>query len=105
MYVEDMIERILSIDKLAREAKSEIQKENVTLEEEIKERKKEIREDYLKRAYERVRENSSLEEKSSAEIIAQSEERTNKKLRELENISEENIDNWVKEIVNRVLSS
>lgn len=105
MYVEDMIERILSIDKLAREAKSEIQKENVTLEEEIKERKKEIREDYLKRAYERVRENSALEEKSSAEVIAQGEKGTKEKLSELENISKKNMDLWVSEIVSRVLFS
>ena len=100
-----MIERILNIDKLAREAKSEINKENVTLEEEIKRRKKEIREDYLKRAYERVRENSSLEEKSSAEVIARGEEGTKNKLSELENISKNNIDFWVNEIVGRVLSS
>jgi len=100
-----MIERILNIDKVAREAKSEINKENVTLEEEIKKRKKEIREDYLKRAYERVRENSGLEEKSSAEVIARGEEDTKKKLSELENISKNNIDFWVNEIVGRVLSS
>ena len=103
--MENMIERILNIDKLAREAKSEINKENVTLEEEIKRRKKEIREDYLKRAYERVRENSSLEEKSSAEVIARGEEGTKNKLSELENISKNNIDFWVNEIVGRVLSS
>lgn len=99
-----MIDRILSIDKEARKIKDEIQKENVTLEEEIKQRKKEIRESYLERAVERVNRNRELEEKSSREKILKMQEYTKEKLKELENIYKEHKDEWAKRIVENVRS-
>lgn len=102
--MKNMIDRILSIDKEARKIKDEIQKENVTLEEEIKQRKKEIRESYLERAVERVNRNRELEEKSSREKILKMQEYTKEKLKELENIYKEHKDEWAKRIVENVRS-
>ncbi len=100
-----MIKKILSIDKLARDAKNKMQRENVTWEETKKARKKEIREDYLKRAYERIEHNSLLEKESAERIINEAKARTEEKLKELSKISKEKEEFWVNEIVKRSLMS
>ena len=105
VHVEDMIKKILSIDKLARDAKNRMQRENVTWEETKKARKKEIREDYLKRAYERIEHNSLLEKESAERIINEAKAKTEEKLKELNKISEEKEEFWVNEIVKRSLMS
>ena len=46
----DMIERIMEMDKTAREVTQIVQKEKITLEQEIKDLKKNIRSEYLLRA-------------------------------------------------------
>lgn len=101
--MKDMINRILSVDKAAREAKDRIQKENITLEEEINQRKQEIRSDYLKRAKERVEHNRKLEEESSKAKIFRIQESTEDKLKILEKIFDDNKDAWSREIAKRAL--
>ena len=101
--MKDMINRILSVDKAAREAKDKIQKENITLEEEINQRKQEIRSDYLKRAKERVEHNRILEEESSEGKIFNIRKSTEEKLKILEKIFDDNKDAWSREIAKRAL--
>ena len=102
--MKDMINRILSVDKTAREAKDKIQKENVTLEEEISQRKNEIRSDYLERAKERVEHNRKLEEEAAKSKIVKVQNSTAERLKKLEKMFEDNKDIWAKKIVERVLT-
>lgn len=103
MYVKDMIKRILSVDKLARDTKSSMQKRNVTREEIMKAREKEIREDYLSRAAERVKRNSLLEEENARLIMDKANAETEEKLKKLEELREKNEELWVEKISARVL--
>ncbi len=103
MYVKDMIKRILSVDKLARDTKSSMQKRNVTREEIMKAREKEIREDYLSRAAERVKRNSLLEEENARLIMDKANAETEEKLKKLEELREKNEELWAEKISARVL--
>ena len=98
-----MIRRILSVDRLARETSKDIQKENVSLEDEIRLRKKEIREDYLERAYKRIAINKENEEVACAKTIDEITVNTEEKLRQMNEYAEKKIEFWADKIVEQVL--
>ena len=99
----DMIERIMEMDKTAREVTQIVQKEKLTLEQEIKELKKNIRSEYLLRARARIENNRVQEQKLSDEKIEEINKFRNKVLERLEKTYAENKNIWVDNIVEHVI--
>ena len=99
----DMIERIMEMDKAAQEVTQKVQKEKLSLEQEIKNLKKKIRSEYLERARKRI-ENNRIEEQKAAdnkiETIKNSEKNISQRL---EKSYLDNKDMWINDIVKRVL--
>ena len=99
----DMIERIMEMDKAAQEVTQKVQKEKLSLEQEIKNLKKKIRSEYLERARKRI-ENNRIEEQKAAddkiETIKNSEKNISQRI---EKSYLDNKDIWINDIVKRVL--
>lgn len=99
----DMIERIMEMDKAAQEVTQKVQKEKLSLEQEIKNLKKKIRSEYLERARKRI-ENNRIEEQKAAddkiETIKNSEKNISQRI---EKSYLDNKDMWINNIVKRVL--
>lgn len=99
----DMIERIMEMDKAAQEVTQKVQKEKLSLEQEIKNLKKKIRSEYLERARKRI-ENNRIEEQKAAddkiETIKNSEKNISQRI---EKSYLDNKDMWINDIVKRVL--
>ncbi|MDQ5983307.1 MAG: hypothetical protein RUMPE_00312 [Eubacteriales bacterium SKADARSKE-1] len=101
--MQDMIERIVEMDKAAREITQKVKEEKLNLEQEIKELKKNIRDEYLERARKRIEINRDLEQKLANEKI---ESINNDQVKILEHLNEcyvEKNDEWVETIVKNVL--
>ena len=96
----DMIERIMEMDKAAQEVTQKVQKEKLSLEQEIKNLKKKIRSEYLERARKRI-ENNRIEEQKAAddkiETIKNSEKNISQRI---EKSYLDNKDMWINDIVN-----
>jgi len=101
--VKDMIERIMEMDKTAREVTQIVQKEKITLEQEIKELKKNIRSEYLLRARTRIENNRVQEQKLAEEKIEEINKFGCEVLSRLEKIYNENKDIWVNNIVDHTI--
>lgn len=99
----DMVERIMEMDKAAQEVTQKVQKEKLSLEQEIKNLKKKIRSEYLERARKRI-ENNRIEEQKAAddkiETIKNSEKNISQRI---EKSYLDNKDMWINDIVKRVL--
>ena len=99
----DMIERIMEMDKAAQEVTQKVQKEKLSLEQEIKNLKKKIRSEYLERARKRI-ENNRIEEQKAAddkiETIKNSEKNISQRI---EKSYLDNKDMWINDIVKRGL--
>ncbi len=99
----DMIERIMEMDKAAQEVTQKVQKEKLSLEQEIKNLKKKIRSEYLERARKRI-ENNRIEEQKAAndkiETIKNSEKNISQRI---EKSYLDNKDMWINDIVKRAL--
>lgn len=99
----DLIERIMEMDKAAQEVTQKVQKEKLSLEQEIKNLKKKIRSEYLERARKRI-ENNRIEEQKAAddkiETIKNSEKNISQRI---EKSYLDNKDMWINDIVKRVL--
>lgn len=99
----DMVERIMEMDKAAQEVTQKVQKEKLSLEQEIKNLKKKIRSEYLERARKRI-ENNRIEEQKAAddkiETIKNSEKNISQRI---EKSYLDNKDIWINDIVKRVL--
>lgn len=99
----DMIERIMEMDKAAQEVTQKVQKEKLSLEQEIKNLKKKIRSEYLERARKRI-ENNRIEEQKAAndkiETIKNSEKNISQRI---EKSYLDNKNMWINDIVKRAL--
>lgn len=99
----DMIERIMEMDKAAQEVTQKVQKEKLSLEQEIKNLKKKIRSEYLERARKRI-ENNRIEEQKAAndkiETIKNSEKNISQRI---EKSYLDNKNMWISDIVKRAL--
>ena len=101
--MKDMIERIMEMDKTAREVTQIVQKEKITLEQEIKELKKNIRSEYLLRARTRIENNRVQEQKLADEKIEEIDKFGNEVLERLEKTYNKNKNIWVDTIVDHVI--
>lgn len=99
----DMVSRIIEMDKAAREITQKVKNEKLSLEKEIKELKKKIRSDYLERARKRIEVNRETEKKFADEKIVAIENDKNKTIQKLKKQHKDNCEKLVDTIVNRVL--
>ncbi|MDR3178606.1 MAG: hypothetical protein LBT82_00920 [Oscillospiraceae bacterium] len=101
--MEDMLGRIIEIDKKAREALELVQKDRLNLEQEIVQLKKKIREKYFERAQKRLDKNKALEEEHANCIIKKIYKKRKDKIEKLDESYKKNCEIWVSKLCERVL--
>lgn len=101
--MEDMIAKILDMDRKARDMTNAAQQSKIDYEKEIIRTKEKIKTDYIEKANERIRINTQAAQKSADEKLAGIEEKNEAVIRSLEKADAENHEKWVNEIVSRVL--
>lgn len=100
--MQDMIKKVVDMDKKARELEEQAQQEKISIKEEIEAQKKKVYDDYLEKARIRARKNDEIEQKSAEEQLQKSRERHKIALTKLKEDFDANCDKWVDEIVSRV---
>lgn len=100
--MEDMIAKIIEMDKKAREMNDEAQRKKLDYEQHIIRKKESIKNDYLERAKKRIAINQQTAQKKADSTLAMIRERDEAIIRELEQSYEKNCDAWVNTIVAHV---
>ena len=103
--MDDMVSRIIEMDKAAREITQKVKNERLTLEKEIKELKKKIRSEYLERARKRIETNKKNEQKLANEKIEAIKAEKIRIMQRLQKQYDENCDDLTNSIVRRVLEA
>lgn len=101
--MQDMLKKIIEMDEKARQMKEEAQLEKAATEKEIEDIKHKIYNDYIERAKERIEKNSQIDRESAEKSWEITKAKHKSVLIELEAMYDQNHENWVEEIVNRVL--
>ena len=101
--VKDMISRIIEMDKTARDLTQRAQKDKINLENEIKLKKDEIRNEYLERARKRLAINEKTERSLAEEQKLKIIENYKNISRNIDDLYNKNCDVWVDSIVKNVL--
>ena len=103
--MDDMVSRIIEMDKAAREITQKVKNERLTLEKEIKELKKKIRSEYLERARKRIETNKKNEQKLANEKIEVIKAEKTRIMQRLQKQYDESCDDLTNSIVRRVLEA
>ncbi len=101
--MEDMISKIIEMDKKARDLTDQAQKSKVDFEKNIIEKKEQIKNDYLNRAKERIEINKHTAQKQADEQLKKIEEKNSAVIQKLDSSYKENGNKWVDQIVARVV--
>ncbi|MGN0470318.1 MAG: hypothetical protein ACI4GV_05325 [Acutalibacteraceae bacterium] len=102
-FMEDMISKIVDMDKKARDITAEAQKSKIDYEHQIIQTKEKIKNDYLERAVERVKINQQTAQKRADEALKVIQSKNAAIIDNLEKTYSEKSDSWVDEIVSRVV--
>ena len=102
--MEDMISKIVDMDKKARGITDEAQQSKIDYEKEIIRKKEKIKNDFLERAKERIRINKQTAQKKADEELKLIEEKNAAIIAALDKTHSENHDKWVDRIVERVIA-
>lgn len=100
--MEDMIAKIVEMDKKARDMTDEAQKKKLDYEQHIIRKKEKIKNEYLERAKKRIAINQQSAQKKADEYLMVIQKRDSAVIKELDRAYEKNCDKWVDSIVNRV---
>lgn len=100
-----MIERIIEMDKEAREAAELVQKDKINLEKKILTLKKRIRSKYISRAKRRLKKNKALEEEHTKRTVADIVSKKEKIITKLQSLDSENKNKWISEVCTRIFES
>lgn len=103
--MEEMIAKIVEMDKKAREMNEKAQKTKLNYENEVLLTKEKIKTDYLERANKRILINQQTAQKRADEKLAGITEKNQAVIQKLEKSYAENGDKWVNEIVERVVGN
>ena len=103
--MEDMIAKIVEMDKRARGLSDEATQSRMDYEKEITLAKDKIKNDYLERAKERIKINRQSEQKKADESLRRIEAENAGIIEKLEACDRENHDKWVEEIYTRIVSA
>lgn len=101
--MQDMVERIVEMDKHARELTDEAKRLKVGSEDRIKAKKEELRQNYLEKVNERLELIRKAEVKTADDELKLISERQKKLEEQLNDMYTQNCDAWVAEIVARVI--
>lgn len=101
--MEDMISKIVEMDKKARDMTAEAQKSKVNYEQDIAVAKEKIKNDFIERALARIKINEQAERKNAEGQLEQIKQKNAAIAQKLEKRYVENGDTWVDEIVCRVI--
>lgn len=102
--MEDMISKIVDMDKKARDITDEAQKSKIDYENQIILTKEKIKNDYLERAKKRIEINRQTAQKKADEQLKLLEVRNGAIIENLDKTYSENCDKWVDTIVDRVIN-
>lgn len=101
--MQDMIERIVEMDKAARAMTRQVKNEKLSLAQEVKDLKESIREDYLTRARKRIELNRETEQKLADERIEKVKSDEINIAKSLDENYDKSHEAWVETIVKHVL--
>lgn len=101
--MEDMISKIIEMDKKARDMTDAAKKSKIDHEQQIIQTREKIKNDYLERAKKRIAVNQQTAKKKADEELKLIEKRNEEVIKALESSYQENGDSWVEEIVRRVV--
>ncbi len=101
--MKDMISEIVNLDQKERELTEEAQNRKVVVQQEIAESKNKIKETYLTRARQRIKQNEETEKKAAAATWASIKRKQTRISKKLDKSFDEKSDEWVKTIVNNVI--
>ena len=99
VILEDMIAKIVEMDKKARDMTDEAQQNKLDYEQHILRKKERIKNEYLERAKKRIAINQQSAQKKADDYMKVIEERDSAIIKELENTYAKNGDKWVESIV------
>lgn len=102
--MEDMIAKIVEMDKKARELNEKAQKTKIDYEHQVVIKKETIKNDYLERAKKRIAINQQTAQKRADEKLAGIQAKNQAVSERLEKSYADNGDKWVDEIVSRVIA-
>lgn len=103
--MQDLMKQIVELDRQAREITDSAQKEKVDSEKEVVRKREQIRNDYLEQARKKIAENEP-KERAAAEGEWQEKNKKNLEIsKKLDDLYREKGDQWVSEIVQRVLGA
>ena len=102
--MEDMIAKIVEMDKKARELNEKAQKTKIDYEHQVVIKKETIKNDYLERAKKRIAINQQTAQKRADEKLAGIQAKNQAVSERLERSYADNGDKWVDEIVSRVIA-
>ena len=100
--MEDMISKIIDMDKKARDMTNAARQSKIDYEKEIIHTKEKIKNDYLERANERIRINTQAAQKKADEKLARIEEQNEEVIRKMNKTYDDYREKWVEDIVSRV---
>ena len=102
--MQDLLKKIIEMDEKAREIEQNAKSEKEKSEREVEQLREQIYNDFIERAKDRVEKNIAVEQSRADAKIRDYTERTDSVKAEMQRLSEQNMDNWVDEIVNRALA-
>ena len=97
--MEDMIARIVEMDKKARDMTAEAQQSKLDFENQVIAKRESMKNDFLERAKKRVAINRKSAQKKADAALKQIEERDSAVIQRLDSVYAKNGDIWVNEIV------
>ena len=101
--MEDMVAKIVEMDKKARDMTAQAQQKKLDFENEVIAKRENMKNDYLERAKKRVAMNRQTAQKKADAALRQIEERDSAVIQRLESVYARDGDKWVDEIVARVV--
>lgn len=101
--MEDMISKIVDMDKKARDLTNEAKQSKIDYEKQVLEKKEKIKTDFLERAKERVKINKQTAQKKADEELAQIKMKNAAIIETLDRTYAEHKDEWVSEITARAV--
>lgn len=101
--MEDMISKIVEMDKKARDMTAEAQKSKIDYEQQIIQTKEKIKNDFLERALKRIEINSQTAKKQADKQLEVIKEKNAAIIENLDKIYSEKGNAWVDKIVSRVV--
>ena len=101
--MQNMVKQIVDMDRKAREITDAAQK--VQTEKDIVKKREEIRNEYLERARRRIALNEPVERAAAEEAWKKTAEKYQELSRQLDTAGQEKSDEWVQELVSRVIGA